>query len=397
VQHFRFFDRCWEVAVGQLGRPGLSAVGKAEMWERWKAGESISDIARALEKGPGSIFGTLRDNGGIAPARRTRSPRCLSAGDREEISRGLAVGESLRCIASRLGRAPSTISREVARNGGRGKYRAGAADDHTWNRARRPKLCLLTRNPRVRRLVAGKLRQDWSPQQIAGWLRRSWPHDDTMWVSHETIYVSLYVQARGALRKELQRHLRTQRVMRRARTAGNKGQGRGQITDAVPISQRPAEVEDRAVPGHWEGDLIAGSGNSHVATLVERHSRYLMLVKVNGKDAQTVNRALKRRIRRLPDELAQSLTWDRGMELAKHQDFTVASGVQVFFCDPQSPWQRGTNENTNGLLRQYLPKGTDLSKHSQVQLNGIARRLNTRPRKTLDYATPAATLAAALH
>jgi IS30 family transposase len=383
--------------VGQVGRRGLSAAGKSEMWERWKAGESISEIARALEKGPGSIFGTLRHRGGIAPAVRARSSRCLSVGDREEISRGLAAGDSLRCIATQLRRSPSTISREVERNSGRGKYRAEVAEERAWHHAKRPKQCVLATNSRLRQLVARKLRQDWSPEQIAGWLKVKYPDDQTMHVSHETIYVSLYVQARGVLRKELQQHLRRQRVMRKARTASGSGQGRGRIKDAISISDRPAEVADRAVPGHWEGDLITGSANTHVATIVERKSRYVMLVKVNGKDAASVNTALKRRIRSLPSELASTLTWDRGMEMAQHLDFTIATGVQVYFCDPQSPWQRGTNENSNGLTRQYLPKGIDLSVYSQTQLNGIARRMNTRPRKTLGYATPADILAAALH
>lgn len=382
--------------MGQVGRPGLSAAGKAELWDRWRDGESISDIARALGKAPGSIFCTLRDRGGLVPPVRTRASRCLSMTDREEISRGLAAGESFRSIGARLGRHASTIGREVGVNGGRARYRAQAADERAWRQAQRPKACKLAGNARLRALVAAKLRQDWSPEQIAGWLRIAFPGQDALHVSHETIYVSLYVQARGVLRKELQRHLRTRRVMRRARGASGSGQGRGQIKDPVSIHERPEEVQDRAVPGHWEGDLITGSRNTHVATLVERTSRYVILVKVDGKDAASVNRALKRRIRMLPTDLAASLTWDRGMEMAHHVDFTMSTGVQVYFADPQSPWQRGSNENSNGLVRQYLPKGTDLSIHSQQQLNGIARRLNTRPRKSLDYATPAATLAALL-
>jgi IS30 family transposase len=295
-----------------------------------------------------------------------------------------------------MGRAPSTVSREITRSGGATKYRAARADEAAWERARRPKRSRLAGNGRLRAVVAAKLAQDWSPEQIAGWLPVEFPDDEGMRVSHETIYKSLFIQARGVLKKELAAHLRSRRVMRRAKSSTRSGQGRGGIADAVSIRERPPEVEDRAVPGHWEGDLLAGSANTHIATLVERHSRFLMLVKVDGKDTETVVRALSRQVRTLPAQLRATVTWDRGMELAAHKDFTVATGVAVYFCDPQSPWQRGSNENTNGLLRQYLAKKTDLSIYSQKELNAIAARLNTRPRKTLGYRTPAATLATAV-
>jgi IS30 family transposase len=240
------------------------------------------------------------------------------------------------------------------------------------------------------------LRQDWSPEQIAGWLKIGFPDDETMRVSHETIYLTLFIQARGALKRELVAHLRRTRSVRRPRTASRANRGQRQIVDAVSIRERPAEAAERAIPGHWERDLLAGAANSHVATLVERHSRFLMLVAVDGKDTRSVTNALSRQIRRLPQQLRSSLTWDRGIEMAEHARFTVATDVQVYFCDPQSPWQRGSNENTNGLLRQYLPKGTDLSKLTQPQLDAVAAKLNTRPRQTLDFKTPAATLDAAL-
>ena len=256
-------------------------------------------------------------------------------------------------------------------------------------------MCKLAAVPRLRRVVAEQLRQDWSPEQIAGWLRQTFPGDAEVHVSHETIYRSLFIQARGVLKQELLRHLRSQRTLRRARTATRTGQHRGQIVGAVSIRERPAEAADRAVPGHWEGDLLAGGHHSHIATLVERQSRFTLLVKVpgGGKDTASVVPAVARQLRTLPAALRRSLTWDRGLELAQHVAFTVATNIQVYFCDPQSPWQRGTNENTNGLLRQYLPKGTDLTAHSQADLNRIAHRLNTRPRKTLGYRTPAAILA----
>jgi IS30 family transposase len=378
--------------MAQLGRPGLSAEQKRELWQRWKDGQSLSEIGRALAKQTGSIHGVVSANGGFVPRERKRRSSSLTLLEREEISRGLARGASLRAIGSSLGRAPSTISREVARGGGPGRYRAAQADERAWARARRPQPCVLAWNARLRRVVARKLAREWSPEQISGWLVRAFPEDEAMRVSAETIYKSLFIQARGVLRKELQAHLRSRRTMRRSKNASTHGQRRGQIVDAVSIRQRPAEAADRAVPGHWEGDLLAGGKNTHVATLVERRSRFTMLVKVPGKDTRTVTDALRRRVRTLPTELRRTLTWDRGMELADHQRFSIATDVAVYFCDPRSPWQRGTNENTNGLLRQYLPKDSDLSRHSQRQLDAIARRLNTRPRKTLGYRTPAAVL-----
>ncbi len=375
--------------MAQLGRPGLSAMQKAELWERWKNGESLSEIGRALGKHAGSVFGVLKTHGGIVPTPRRRSRRTLTLGEREEISRGLAAGRSIRHIAITLSRPPSTVSREITRHGGRTRYRAADADAAAWQWARRPKRCRLACRPRLRRLVAEKLQLDWSPEQIAGWLRRTFPQDETLRVSHETIYRSLFVQARGVLKRELIKHLRSHRVMRHAKHATTKGQPRGQIIDAVSIRDRPAAVEDRAVPGHWEGDLIAGAKNTHIATLVERQSRFTLLVKVDGKDSTTVVSALTTQVKKLPAALRRSLTWDRGMELAQHKQFTVATDLRVYFCDPQSPWQRGTNENTNRLLRQYFPKGTDLSVHSQTDLDTVASRLNQRPRKTLDFSTPA--------
>jgi IS30 family transposase len=382
--------------MAQRGRPGLSPEQKRELWSRWKAGESLSEIGRALGKQPGSIHGVVASNGGYVPAVRRRSARVLTISEREEISRGLAEGASLRRIAGRLQRAPSSISREVARHGGRHRYRAARAEERAWDRARRPKPCKLAAVPPLRELVAGKLAEEWSPEQISGWLARSYPGEQDLQVSTETIYRSLFVQARGVLRKELTAHLRTRRTMRRSRQATRSGQGRGGIVDAVSIRERPAEASDRAVPGHWEGDLLAGSANTHIATLVERQSRYVMLVKVDGKDTTTVVDALAIQVQTLPVQLRASLTWDRGMELADHKRFTVATDVAVYFCDPRSPWQRGTNENTNGLLRQYFPRKTDLSVHSQADLDAVAARLNTRPRKTLQYQTPAARLATAV-
>ncbi|MBI3506092.1 MAG: IS30 family transposase [Proteobacteria bacterium] len=378
--------------MAQMGRPGLSAAQKRELWQRWKAGQSLSEIGRAFGKHSSSIHLIVSSNGGFLPRVRKRHRTSLTLLEREEISRGIAQGSRLRTIATSLGRAPSTISREVAHSGGASRYRAASADERAWLQARRPQPCLLARSARLRSVVARRLALDWSPEQISGWLARTYPDDKAMHVSTETIYRSLFVQARGVLKKELQTHLRSRRTMRRAKGATGRGHGKGDIVDAVSIRERPAEAADRAVPGHWEGDLIAGTHNSHVATLVERRSRFTMLVKVPGKDTHSVVGALRRRVRTLPKELRLTLTWDRGKELADHKHFTVATDVKVYFCDPSSPWQRGTNENTNGLLRQYLLKDSDLSSHSQAELNAIARRLNTRPRKTLGYRTPAAIL-----
>jgi IS30 family transposase len=313
----------------------------------------------------------------------------LTLAERETISRGIAAHQSTRSMARLLGRSPSTVSREVRRNGGYDRYRAARADEQAWVRARRPKPCKLATDPRLRRAVARKLRLNWSPEQIAGWLKRAHPEEEHCHVSHETIYRSLFVQARGVLKKELIQHLRSQRTMRRPGAKKWQGDTRGQIKDIVSISERPASVEDRAVPGHWEGDLLSGPKNSYIVTLVERHTRYLMLAKVPNKETQTVVSALIKQAKKLPSELFKSLTWDRGKELTDHRRFSLATDIDVYFCDPRSPWQRGSNENTNGLLRQYFPKGTDLSVHSQAHLNKVARQLNERPRKTLRFETPA--------
>jgi IS30 family transposase len=370
-------------------RRNFSPVERADLWRRWKSGSSVSDIARALDREPGTVHSFLSAAGGIAQSPRKRSKRTLSLDEREEVSRGLSAGLSIRGIARETGRAPSTISREIARNGGPRRYRAATADGRAWSAARRPKPCKLRQNRRLQRVVAEKLRADWSPEQVSGWLRRRFPGQEAMQVSHETIYRTLFVQARGALQYELVSHLRSRRMMRRARTATRSGQSRGQIIDAVSIRDRPAEAEDRAVPGHWEGDMITGARNTHIATLVERRSRLTLLVKLPGKDAPNVARAVARKVRQLPAELRRTLTWDRGPEMAQHRRFSIATDVKVYFCDPQSPWQRGTNENTNRLLRQYFPKGTPLDGFSQADLNGIARRLNARPRKTLGFLSPA--------
>jgi IS30 family transposase len=362
---------------------------KALMWERWEKGESLQQIAQLFDRNHSSIQPILAATGGIRPAPRCRSRLALTLAEREEISRAVVAGHSIRSIAAQLGRAPSTISREIKRNGGQECYRASQADQSAWDRGRRPKTGKLAQNRALARIVAGKLQLQWSPEQVAGWLKRTYPDDTSCQVSHETIYRSLFIQARGALKKELVEHLRRSRVMRRSRHHTMKTDHHGRITDTVSISERPASVEDRAVPGHWEGDLLFGSKNSQIATLVERHTRYAMLVKVSGKDTQTVINALIKNARKLPEELYKSLTWDRGKEMAEHKRFTLATDIQVYFCDPQNPWQRGTNENTNGLLRQYLPKGTNLSGYSQAKLNAVARRLNERPRKTLNYETPA--------
>jgi IS30 family transposase len=362
---------------------------KALMWERWEKGESLQQIAQLFDRNHSSIQPILAATGGIRPAPRCRSRLALTLAEREEISRAVVAGHSIRSIAAQLGRAPSTISREIKRNGGQECYRASQADQSAWDRGRRPKTGKLAQNRALARIVAGKLQLQWSPEQVAGWLKRTYPDDTSRQVSHETIYRSLFIQARGALKKELVEHLRRTRVMRRSRHHTMKTDHHGRITDTVSISERPASVEDRAVPGHWEGDLLFGSKNSQIATLVERNTRYAMLVKVTGKDTQTVINALIKNARKLPEELYKSLTWDRGKEMAEHKRFTLATDIQVYFCDPQNPWQRGTNENTNGLLRQYLPKGTDLSGYSQAKLNAVARRLNERPRKTLNYETPA--------
>lgn len=361
------------------------------MWESRKRGVVLAEISRALQRPFNTLHKIIAQHGGIEPARRTRSARALTISEREEISRGIAAGLSIRAIARSIGRAPSTVSRELRRHGGQGRYRAAWADHVAWKNASRPKPCRLALNSRLRALVTTKLQQNWSPEQIAGWLKLEYPSDEGMRVSHETIYRSLFVQARGALKRDLVEHLRSKRRLRRPRT-GRDHVVRRKIIGAVSIRERPAEAEDRAVPGHWEGDLLAGTKQSDIATLVERQSRFTMLVKLPAKDSMSVVRALSGQIRKLPTQLRRSLTWDQGVEMAQHAKFTVATDVKVYFCDPRSPWQRGTNENTNGLLRQYFPKGTDLSVYSQAQLNKVALSLNQRPRKTLGFATPAAKL-----
>jgi len=373
----------------QVSRIRFTRKQRAELWERWKSGQCVADIAKALERrNKSGVYRVLALNGGIAPATRRRAAASLRLEEREEISRGIAAGDSIRRIAKRLGRAASTVSREVRRNGGYGAYRASEADARAWDRAQRPKRCHLAVHPELRWRVAQKLALQWSPKQVSGWLRRTFASDPGMQISHETIYRSLLVQTRGVLKKELMAHLRRRRQLRQAK-GGTTKTGLGQIVDAVSIRERPAEAEDRAVPGHWEGDLVSGANNSHIATLVERHTRFAMLIKVPSKDTATVVGALAKHVRKLPQELRRSLTWDRGKEMAAHQAFTVATDVKVYFCDPRSPWQRGSNENTNGLLRQYFPKGKDLSGYSQAYLNKIALRLNQRPRETLGFECPA--------
>jgi IS30 family transposase len=379
-----------ECLVGnQSFRRGFTAAEKTELWDRWQRGESLKAIGRAFGKPSSSIYFQVAPHGGIRPAPRRRSRLALTLSEREEISRGIAAQRTARSMARSLGHSPSTVSREISRNGGYDRYRAALADEQAWVRARRPKRCKLADSLWLRQAVASKLRLNWSPEQISGWLNRVHPEDEFCRVSHETIYRSLFVQTRGVLKKELLGHLRSKRTIRRSKQTGQNGDGRGQIKDIVSIRRRPVAVEDRAVPGHWEGDLLSGSKNSYIATLVERHTRYVMLAKVANKDTQTVVSALIKQAKRLPDELYKSLTWDRGKELSDHRRFTLATNIDVYFCDPQSPWQRGSNENTNGLLRQYFPKGTDLSLYSQVQLNKVARQLNERPRETLKYETPA--------
>lgn len=363
---------------------------KAELWERWKQGQSISSISRALDRRTkGGVQRIVSLHGGIAPSARRRAASALELGEREEISRGIAAGLAIRAIARSLGLSPSTISREISRNGGAQAYRATRADKQAWQRALRPKQCLLACSGRLKWRVAQKLALQWSPEQIAGWLKRAYPGDPSMRISHEAIYRSLFIQSRGVLKKELAAHLRTKRQMRLGKGAQSNRTGQGQILDMVSIRERPAEAEDRAIPGHWEGDLLTGANDTNIVTLVERHSRFTMLVKLARRDSATVVAALAEKIGTLPQELRRSLTWDQGKEMARHKSFTVATDLQVYFCDPRSPWQRGSNENTNGLLRQYFPRTTNFSQVPQAQLDSVALRLNQRPRKTLDFETPA--------
>jgi IS30 family transposase len=374
----------------------FTAAQKAELWERWKSGSSAAAISRALDRrNKTGVLRIVTLHGGIAPAPRRRALAALRLEEREEISRGIAVGQSIRRIAQVLGRAPSTVSREIRRNGGSQGYRANQADRSAWERALRPKPCRLALHRELRWRVAQKLALQWSPEQISGWLKREFPTDQDMQISHEAIYRSLFVQTRGVLKKELTAHLRTRRQMRLPKSH-NAGSGQGRILDMVSIRERPAEAEDRAVPGHWEGDLLTGANDTHIATLIERHSRFTMLVKLPRKDTTTVVAALAKHVRKLPEQLRRSLTWDQGKEMHAHKRFTIATNVQVYFCDPRSPWQRGSNENTNGLVRQYFPRGTNFARISQAYLNAIALRLNQRPRKTLGFETPADKLQAVL-
>ena len=375
--------------MAKIGRPGLPSDRRQVVWDMWKGGNSISEIAREVGSPPGSIFSILLPFGGIYQAPQRRRAGTLTLDEREEISRGLASAESFRSIGRRLGRAPSTISRDVAKNKGHRRYRAVDADDRAWRRARRPKTCALARRPALRVFVADKLAEDWSPDQIAAYLAKHHPPGSEMRVSHETIYKSLFIQSRGVLAKDLQKHLRSKRPVRRSVHNTVTGQWRSQIRDAVSIRERPAEVEDRAIPGHWEGDLLLGRHWTQVATVVERSTRFTVLVQLNSREMTSVTEGLRRTMTRLPQHLRKSLTWDRGVELAGHKDVTVDTGLAVYFADPRSPWQRGTNENTNGLLRQYLPKGVSMAGLTQDDLDAIAARLNSRPRKTLDYDTPA--------
>ena len=379
----------------QRARIYYTETDKALMWDRWQKGESLNSIARLFDRHHSAIQRVLARTGGIRPPEKRRSKLALTLSEREEISRGVVAGLSLRSIAASLGRAPSTMSREINRNGGRRRYRASKAEQAAWDRAHRRKTCKLAKNRVLARIVAEKLQLQWAPEQIAGWLKYMYPDDENYQVSHETIYKSLFIQARGALKKELLQHLRKTRAMRRSRHHTQKTKDHGRITNAASIRERPAEVEDRAVPGHWEGDLLCGGSNSQIATLVERHTRLVMLARVPSKDTKTVINALIKQAHKFtprargPRELYKSLTWDRGKEMADHQRFSLDTDIKVYFCDPQSPWQRGSNENTNGLLRQYFPKGMDLSNIHQNRLNAVARRLNERPRKTLEYRTPA--------
>jgi IS30 family transposase len=375
--------------MAQRYRRGLSAAQKTELWDRWQGRESLKAIGRAFGKPSSSIYCLVSPHGGIRPAQRRRSRLALTLSEREEVSRAIVAQRSIRSIAMMLGRSPSTVSRENRRNGGYRRYRAAPADAQAWARARRPKRCKLAQSPWLRQNVAQQLRLSWSPEQIAGSLKRTHPGQEAYQVSHETIYRSLFVQSRGVLKKELLQHLRSQRTMRHSRYGSGKGDGRGQIKDMISIRERPASVEDRAVPGHWEGDLLSGPKDSYIVTLVERHTRYVLLAKVADKSTHTVVCALIKQAKKLPNELYKSLTWDRGKELTDHRRFSLATDIDVYFCDPRSPWQRGSNENTNRLLRQYFPKGTDLSVHSQAHLNKVARQLNERPRKTLGFETPA--------
>jgi IS30 family transposase len=390
------FQHSLEVVVARQYKK-LTPQDVETVWSRWQQGATAIEISAVLGCHKATVSWHIDRAGGLPPRTRRRAVQTLSLADREEISRGVAADDSVRAIARRLGRSPSTVSRELRRNAGTpAAYRATQADQAAWDRARRPKPCRLAQHPRLRQLVEQKLRADWAPQQIAQWLHATYPDDPAMHVSHETIYQSLYVQARGALKRALVAHLRRGQRYRRPPASARAMRGPGQLVDIVRLAERPPSADNRAVPGHWEGDLLIGKRGTQIATLVERHSRFVLLERLPSADSPTVVAALARRIRRLPTSLKRSLTWDRGKEMAQHKQFTVATDVQVYFCDPQSPWQRGSNENTNGLLRQYFPKGFDFDQVTQQQLNAVANKLNTRPRQTLNWKTPAEVLDAAV-
>lgn len=362
---------------------------RALVFDLWKQGAGFSEIGRVITAKPGSVFTILRENGGIKPEPRHRNITHLTLSEREEIRVALSAKMSIRAVARMLNRSPSTISREVARNRGRRYYKAVDADNRAKRMAKRPKLALLERFPELKQLVIDKLELKWSPEQISGWLRVEYSRRKKMQISHETIYKSLYVRARNIIHHSLSEHLRRKRPMRHSRYHSRRGdRGTINIVDGVSIHERSKHIENRRSLGHWEGDLVTGSRNTHIATLVDRKSRFTIILKLAGKDATTVNDALISTFRKMPQEYRKSLTWDRGMELAKHADLTKEIGMPVYFCDPQCPWQRGTNENTNSLIRQYFPKKTDLSPHTQQRLNEVATQLNQRPRKTLKYKTP---------
>jgi len=367
----------------------FTAQEKELIFDAWRRGIGFSDIANLMTSKPGTIFTILRDTGGIKPKPRVQSPHHLTLSEREEIRVGLSARKSIRAIARSLSRSPSTISREIQRNRGRRYYKAVDANNRAKRMAKRPKQCLLDQNSELRFLVLQKLELKWSPEQISGWLKKTVSHRTSMQVSAETIYKTLYYRTRPALHHTLVKHLRRSHSLRQSKRHSRKGErGTINIVNGISIRERPAEIEDRKALGHWEGDLVTGTKNTHIATLVDRKSRYAIILKLKGKDATSVNQALTEKFKVLPMELCKSLTWDRGMELAKHAEFTRNTGVPVYFCDPQSPWQRGTNENTNSLIRQYFPKKTCLGQHSQKKLDQVAEQLNTRPRKILEFETP---------
>lgn len=369
---------------------------KASIWRLWQQGHPMSEIARTIDKPPATVYSYLLYHGGIAPRKKLRRANCLTLEERESISRALASECSIRSVAREQNRSPSTISREITRNGGAVKYRASIAEQAFLKRTKRPKSFSLAVRPDLRCLVEKKLASNWSPEQIAGWSKsRQTSADKEMYVSHETIYKSLFIQTRALFRAELKKHLRTKRMFRHAKS--HKAGTRGQILDAISIRDRPAEIEDRAIPGHWEGDLIVGANNSAIATVVERQSRFTVLCKCEGRTAPSVVSSLTEHMKKLPNQVLKSLTLDRGQEFSAHKLFSVATDMDVYFCDPRSPWQRGTNENTNALLRQYFPKGSGMARYSQSELDNIAAELNARPRKTLKFKTPAEIFHDALH